>query len=128
MTYSVISWRSKEKFEIPNKLQTKVHKNAYVKYWGLKSDLTLDNNGLLLLNGKRVWKKKELTSVVVKVFRKNKSGGNKKLRTRAVNSYIGLNDRDILRITKNNVKYKPFTARFTNKALQKLVMACEVSQ
>ena len=124
----MISWRSKEKFEIPNKLQTKVHKNAYVKYWGLKSDLTLDNNGLLLLNGKRVWKKKELTSVVVKVFRKNKSGGNKKLRTRAVNSYIGLNDRDILRITKNNVKYKPFTARFTNKALPKLVMACEVNQ
>ena len=77
-----------------------------MKYWRLKSDLMLDNNGLLLFNGKHVLKKKELTSVVAKAFRKNKSGGYKKLRTRAVNNYIGLSGRDILMITKNNVKYK----------------------
>ena len=85
----------------------------------------LDNNGLLLFNGKLVLKK---ISVVAKAFRKNKSGGYKELRTRAVNNYIGLSGRDILRITKNNVKYKRFTARFTNKALPKPVMAREVSE
>ena len=99
--------------EIPKNSRTKAHKNAYVKYWRLKSDLTLDNNGLLLFNGKRVLKKKELTSVVAKAFRKNKSADYKKLRTGAADSYIGLSDGDILRITKNNVKYKRFTARFT---------------
>ena len=99
-----------------------------MKYWRLNSDLTLDYIGLLLFNGKRVLKKKELTSVVAKAFRKNKSGGYKKLKTRAADNYIGLSGRDISRITKNNIKYKRFTARFTNKALPKPVMALEVSE
>ena len=81
-----------------------------------------------MFNGKRVLKKKELTSVVAKAFRKNKSGGYKKLRTRAADSYTGLSGRDVLKITKNIVKYKRFTARFTNKALPKPVMAREVSE
>ena len=128
--YDIISDLVKKqgKFEIPKNSRTKAHENAYVKYWRLKGDLTLDNNGLLLFNGKRVLKKKELTPVVAKALRRNQSGGYKKLRTRAADSYIGLSGRDILRITKNNVKYKRFTARFTNKPLPKPVMAREVSE
>ena len=58
--YDIISdfVKKQGKFEIPKNSRTKAHKNAYVKYWRLKSDLTLDNNSLLLFNGKRVFLKK----------------------------------------------------------------------
>ena len=128
--YDIISDLVKKqgKSKIPKNSRTKTHKNVYVKYWRLKSDLMLDNNGLLLFNKKRVLKKKEFTSVVAKAFRKNKSGGYKKLTTKAADSYIGLSGRDILRISKKNVKYKRYTARFTNKAFPKPVVAREVSE
>ena len=57
-----------------------------VKYWRLKKDLPLDYNGGILFQQRNVLKKGELKSVVNKVFKKNKSGGYKKLRTKAADA------------------------------------------
>ena len=38
-----------------------------------------------------------------KTFKKSKPGGHKKLRTRA-DGYVGLSNRDILKVTNNNIK------------------------
>ena len=58
------------KFETPKNSRTNVHKSAYVKYWRLKGDLTLNDDDLLFFNGKRVLKKTELGLVVAKAFKK----------------------------------------------------------
>ena len=71
--------------------------------------------------------KGELKSFVDKTFKSSKSGRYKKLRTRAADSYAGLSKREILKVTNNNTKYKRLTARFTNKAAQKPVIASEVN-
>jgi len=52
------------------------------------------------------------------LFQKNKSSGYKKLRTQA-DGYAGLSNREILKVTNNDIQYKRFTARFTNKAALK---------
>ena len=67
-------------------MRTTVHRSAYVKYWRLKKDLPLDYNGGILFQQRNVLKKGELKSVVDKVFKKNKSGGYKKLRTKAADA------------------------------------------
>ena len=52
----------------------------------MKKDLPLDYNGGILFQQRNVLKKGELKSVVNKVFKKNKSGGYKKLRTKAADA------------------------------------------
>lgn len=66
-------------------------------------------------------KKSESKVIVGKTFRKNKSGGYKKLRTRAADSYAGLSNKEILQVTKNDVKYRQYTVKFTNRAKPKPV-------
>ena len=48
------------------------------------------------------------------------------MRLRAANSYIGLSERRIHDITKNNLKYLKFNAKFTNKAVPQPVKAKRV--
>ena len=67
----------------------------------------------------------ELKSVVDKTFKKSKSGGYKKLRTRIADGYTGLSNREMLKVT-NNIKYKKFT-RFTNKVAPKPGIASKVN-
>ena len=67
-------------------------------------DLSLDDNGRILLQQRRVLKKGELKLVVDKTLKKCKSGGYKKLRTRAADGYAGLNNKEVLKVTNNNIK------------------------
>ena len=57
-----------------------------------------------------------MRNIVSKTFRKNKSGGYKKLRTRVADAYAGLSSKEILKVTKNELKYRQFSIKFTNKA------------
>ena len=63
--------------------RTKAQKTAYIKYWRLKEKLSIDKNGLLLFEGKKVLKKGEIKKCVKKTFSKSKSVEYKKIRTRA---------------------------------------------
>ena len=54
----------------------------------------MDENGQILFQQRRVLKKGELKSVVDKTFKKNRSDGYKKLRTRAADGYAGLSNRE----------------------------------
>ena len=67
----------------------------------------------------------KLKSAVDKTFKKSKSGGYKKLRTRIADGYTGLSNREMLKVT-NNIKYKKFT-RFTNKVAPKPGIASKVN-
>lgn len=61
-------------------------------------------------------KKTDVKRIVSKTFKESKSGGYKKIRTRAADGYAGLSNREILKITKNNVKFRQFSIKFCNKA------------
>ena len=62
-----------------------------------------------------------------KTFKKSNSGGYKKIRTRAADGFAGLSNRQMLKLNNNNIKYKKFTARFTDMAKPKPVIAIEVN-
>ena len=63
-------FRNDGKFDIRNKVRTSVHRSAYVKYWRLKKDLSLDDNGQILFQQRCVLKKGELKSVIDKTFKR----------------------------------------------------------
>ena len=63
-------FRNNGKFDIPKKVRTSVGRSAYIKYWRLKKDLLLDDNGRILFQQRRVLKKGELKSVIDKTFKR----------------------------------------------------------
>ena len=68
--------RNDVKCGIPKNVKTSVHRN--VKYWRLKKDSSLDDNGQVLFQQRRILKKGELKSVAHKTFKKSLvSGGYK---------------------------------------------------
>ena len=71
-------------------------------------------------------KKVQLKSLADKTFKKSKSYGYKNPKTRATDRYAGLSNKEILKLSNNNIKYKKFKARFTNKTVPKPVLASEV--
>ena len=62
----------------------------------------------------------------IKHSKRVKSGGYKKLRTRIADGYFGLSNREMLKVTNNNIKYKKFT-RFTDKVAPKPGIASKVN-
>jgi len=114
------------KFRISPCHRTKEQRSGYVKYWRLKDRLSVDENGLLLYEGRRILKKGEIKKCVAKTFRKSKTAGYKKLRSRALDGYAGISRGNILKITKNDPNFRRFTVKFTNKPLLKPVIAKEV--
>ena len=107
--------------------KTKAQKTAYVKYWTLKEKLSIDKNGLLLFEGKKVLKKGKIKKCVKKTFSKSKSVGYQKIRTRALDGHAGLSRKNILTVTLNDEKFKKFTVKFTKKTASRPVAATEVN-
>ena len=62
-------------------------------------------------------KKSEVRKVVDTTFDACKSAGVKKLRVRTAESYAGLIENKILKITNKHVKYHKFNVKFLNKAI-----------
>ena len=52
--YTIIVKLLKGTFNVPVSRRTRVQKSAIVKYWRLKEELSLNTNGALLHQGKRV--------------------------------------------------------------------------
>ena len=108
--------------------RTKARKTAYVKYWRFKEMLSIDKNGLLLFEGKKVLKKGEIKKSAGKnTFSKRKSVGYKKIRTRELDGYAGLRRNNILTVTSTDAEFKKFTLKFINKALPRPVTTAELS-
>ena len=62
-------------------------------------------------------KKSDVRRIVSKTFDDTKDAGVKKICLRAVHSFFGLSERNILGITNNEAKYRKFNAKFMNKAV-----------
>ena len=71
-------------------------------------------------------KKTEIDKVVTKTFKRNKSGGYKKLRNRAADGYAGVSNNKILSITSSDERFKRFTTRFANKAVPRPIITREL--
>lgn len=112
-------------FNVPVAERTRGQKSAIVKFYRLRSGLSVEG-GKLFYNGKRVLKRNEIKRVVKKTFTQCKSGGYKKLRTYAADGYAGLSNNKILKVTTNDITYKRFNTRFNNKAAPKPIIAREV--
>ena len=122
--YNIISRLVKDgKCLIPVQERTKAEKSAYMKFWRIREKLSLDKNGKLLYEGKRVLKKTEVKNCVSKTFNKSKCVDYKKLRTRALDGYAGISRGNILKVTTNDAEFKKFNVKFTNKAIPKPVTA-----
>ena len=127
--YQIISNLIKDggRFLMSPQEKTKAQNTAYVKYWRLKEKLSIDRNGLLLFEGKKVLKKGEIKKCVKKTFSKSKSMGYKKIRARALDGYAGLSCNNILTVTSNDAEFNKSTVKFTNEAAPRPVKSTEVS-
>ena len=70
-----------------------------------------------------VVKTSSIGSLVATAFDQAKAGGCKKLRNRAAAGFAGLSERNILRVTNNDAKYRIHNVKFTNKATPRPVTA-----
>ena len=71
-------------------------------------------------------KKGEVKKCIAKTFRRSKSAGYKKIRSRTLDGYAGLSRGSMLKVTKNDPDFKRFKFKFTNKLLLRPVIAREV--
>ena len=77
----------------------------------------------MYFDGKKVVKKSAIGSLVATTFDQTKAGGCKKLRNRAAAVFTDLSERNILRMTNNEAKYRIHNVKFTNKATPSPVTA-----
>ena len=56
------------RFRLPRDETRKQKRSAYVKYWRLKSNLSVDEDGLLLYQGRKVLKKNEIKKLFLDCF------------------------------------------------------------
>ena len=125
--YEVILRLLKDEFNVPVAPRTRVQKNAIIKFWRLKTDLSLDvGEEKILFQGRKVLRKTDLKHVIARTFKAGKSGGYKKLRTRAADGYTGMSNKNIIKVTSTDFKCKRFTARFTDKAPPRKISARKV--
>ena len=101
---------------------------AVVRFWRRRDLFALgpEESPTLYFNGKKAVKTSDVSRIVGKTFKETKSGGYKKLKHRAADSYAGLTERQIRHVTSNNVKYRIYNAVFKNKVLPKPVRAKHV--
>ena len=71
-------------------------------------------------------KKNDAKRTVTETFIKNKSGGCRKIRTRAADGYSGLSKQNVLKVTENDLKFRRFNARFTNEAVHRPIRARKI--
>ena len=97
--------------------RTRVQKSTVIQFWRRRYifHLAQESEPTLYFGGRKVVKQSSVSAVVGKTFHEAKSGGCKKLRNRAAESYAGLTERKILRITSNELKYRIHNAKFRNK-------------
>lgn len=112
-------------FNVPVAERTREQRNAVVRYWRQRDSLHLgpQSTPTLYFDGKKVVKKSSIASLVAKTFDQAKAGGCKKLRNRAADGFAGLSERNILRVTNNEAKYRIHNVKFTNKATPRPVTA-----
>ena len=73
-------------------------------------------------------RKSKIKLTVKKTFDACKSACARKIRFRAAESYAGMSERRILKITNNNFKYRQFNAKFTNKAIPRPIRVKRVME
>ena len=106
-------------FNVPVAERTQLQKSTHVKFWILPKGLSIDLEGNLLYEkkNKKILKISGAKRIVTKTFINNKSGGCRKIRARAAVGYLRLSKRNVLKITENDLKFRRFNSRFTNKAV-----------
>ena len=112
-------------FNVPVAERTREQRNTVVRYWRQRDSLHLgpQSTPTLYFDGKKVVKKSSIASLVAKTFDQAKGGGCKKLRNRAADGFAGLSERNMLRVTNNEAKYRIHNVKFTNKATPRPVTA-----
>ena len=83
-------------------------------FWDCKGP-SIDFEGNLLYEKKKITKKSDVKRIVTKTFIKNKSGECRKIRARAADGYLRLSKQNVLNVTEHDLKFRRFNARFTNK-------------
>jgi len=112
-------------FTVPVAERTREQRNAVVRYWRQRDSLHLGPQSAptLYFEGKKVVKKSSIGSLVSTTFDQAEADGCKKLRNRAAAGFAGLSERNILRATNNDTKFRIHNVKFTNKATPRPVTA-----
>jgi len=95
-----------------------------LRYWRQCNSLHLgpQSTPTLYFDGKKVVKS-STGSLVATTFDQAKADGCKKLRNRAAASFAGLSERNLLRVTNNEAKYRIHNVKLTNKATPRPITA-----
>ena len=124
--YDIIKDLFTGNFNVPVADKTRLQKSAYLKFWRFRKGLSIDLEGNLLYEKKKIVKKSDVKRIVTKCFIKNKSGGCRKIRARVGDAYSGLGKRNVLKVIQNDLKFRRFNSQFTNKAVHKPIRARRV--
>ena len=76
----------------------------------MQEEPSIDLEGNLLYEKKKIFKKNDVKKIATKTFIKNKSGECRTIRARAADCYSGLIKWNVLKVTENDLKFRRFNA------------------
>ena len=115
--------RCMEKINVERNLR---HDYAIVRFWRNQESYQLNEDGVLLCDGKLVITQSEIKNVIRTEFDQSKGKGPRTLRFRLGEQYSGVSERRIQHVLDRSRRYQILKARFNNKVVLHPIRAKEV--
>ena len=116
-TYDTIIKMIKGEFDVPVGQRTLEKRNAIVRFWRNQESYQLNEDDVLLCDGKLVITQSEIKNVIRTEFDQSKGKGPRKMRFRLGEKYSGVIERRIQHVLDRSRRYQILKARFNNKVV-----------
>ena len=128
-TYKIIVRLLEGSFDVPCAQRTTTENNAISRFYRNQDRYSLQGHPPeLLLDGKKVLRKSELTKVVSDAYFSTKGAGARRLNYKLKNNLYGLSERSIHNVLSSTTTHRRMNVRFTNKAPYIPVVAKQVME
>ena len=124
-TYGTFLQLLKGEFNVPTAARSTRIKSALVQFWRNRKRISLKAEKVLM-DGRPILKKSNVTRVVKNAFKETKGSGTRKLFHRLKSAYRGVGERDIRRVLGQSRLHKQLNVRYQNKAILKPIRARNV--
>ena len=125
-TYDTIIKMIKGEFDVPVRERTLEQRNAIVRFWRNQESYQLNEDGVLLCNGKLVITQSEIKNVIRTEFDQSKGKGPRKMRFRLGEKYSGVSERRIHHVLDRSRRYQILKARINTKVVLHPIRAKEM--
>ena len=116
-TYDTIIKMIKGEFDVPVGQRTLEQRNVIVRFCRNQESYQLNEDGVLLCDGKLVITQSEIKNVIRTEFDQSKGKGPRKMRFSLGEKYSGVSERRIQHVLDRSRRYQILKARFNNKVV-----------